>query len=121
MIIKNKGACAAAFAIVVGFGAETFAAIANWEARVDQILVDGEFFGGCMAAVTPPPSEQVSANCNTPWVTFSCDGTFNPKPIANVKLSAAQLAYVTDTPVQLTVTDSKKHNGHCFVTRIQNK
>ncbi|MDZ7781808.1 MAG: hypothetical protein U5K56_02295 [Halioglobus sp.] len=108
-------------AVTMGIGVQAYAATANWQAQVNQILLDDQFFGGCMAAVTPPPSEQLSANCNTAWVTFSCDGTFNPRSTANAKLSAAQLAYVAGTPVQLTVTDSKKHNGHCFATRIQNE
>ena len=97
----------------------TLAATDNWNATVDRILTDSENFGQCMAVTTPSAADR-GLDCAAYWVTFSCDGTFNSKSIGATKYSSAQLAYVTDGRINVTVDDTRKHNGYCFAQRIDN-
>ena len=113
------GSLTAAFWILVS-NSSIAAQSSPWTATVTALITDSNAFGGCMAKVDPPPSDQGGVNCATDWVTFSCDGTFNSKSQGNSKYSAAQLAYVTGNGVKLVVQDQNKHNSHCFARRIDN-
>ena len=93
---------------------------APWVASVTDLITDSSAFGGCMAKVNPPPSDQGGVTCSTDWVTFSCDGTYNSKSQGANKMAAAQLAYVTGGQVKLVVQDQYQHNSHCFARRIDN-
>ena len=95
-------------------------ASATYEATVEKLLVDERFYGTCMAFVSPGPHEQQGLTCAGNYVTFSCSGDFNSKAAGNQKFSSAQLALVTGAPVTIQVVDDKKHNGYCFVPRIDN-
>ena len=87
--------------------------------KVTRILNDSENFGQCMALLVPGP-EDLAIGCAVNWVTFSCDGTFSSKSLAQQKFSSAQLAYVTEGNVRVVVDQTKKHNGYCFAERIDN-
>ncbi|MGH8510113.1 MAG: hypothetical protein ACREU8_01600, partial [Gammaproteobacteria bacterium] len=89
-------------------------------ANVLKTLVAANLYGGCMALL----SNYVNTATNAPncpahgWVTFSCNGSFTTQDIAYRMLDQAQLAKATNRSVTVTVDDSKKHNGYCFVNRI---
>ena len=85
------------------------------------LTVADERFGGCMVALSVSPSES-GLDCPTSkWVTFSCTGTHTSKSNALRMYDSAQLAFVTGRTVLVWVDDTKKHNGHCFVDRIDVK
>ena len=95
------------------------AATEEIEGEVRRTLtVADERFGGCMVALSVSPSEE-GLDCPTSkWVTFSCTGTHTSKSNALRMYDSAQLAFVTGRTVRVWVDDTKKHNGHCFVNRI---
>ena len=102
------------------FSASVFAAQANLVTNVIAIVQDDENFGGCMANISPGP-ETVLAGCGNYYITFSCDGTFNSKSQGSLKLNGAQLAYAAGKKVYVTIDDTKKHNGYCFASRLDNR
>ena len=107
-----------ALSMLVLFATSAQAATAEVEADVRRTLtVADDRFGGCMVALSKSPSEE-GLNCSSSWVTFSCDGTYTSKSRALRMYDSAQLAFVTGRTVKIWVDDTKKHNGHCFATRI---
>lgn len=64
------------------------------------------------------PAARLPCNCPAKWVTFSCSGVHTSKSNALRMYDSAQLAFVTGRTVQLWVDDTRNHNGHCFVSRI---
>lgn len=93
-----------------------------------QALIKGEIrrtmsvpddrWGGCMALLSKSPAE-AGLNCpDSRWVTFSCSGVHATKSGAQRAFDAAQLAFVTRRQALVWVDDTKKHNGFCFVSRI---
>jgi hypothetical protein len=90
-----------------------------WTTSVQRILIESVNFGGCMALVSPGP-ETTGLSCNGGWVSFSCTGEFNSVEVGNRKLTAAQLGLVTGGSISIEADDTKKHNGYCFVQRIDN-
>ena len=94
------------------------AATAMVEAEVRRTLtVADDRFGGCMVALSVSPSGE-GLDCSSSWVTFSCTGTHTSKSNALRMYDSAQLAFVTGRTVIVEVDDTKKHNGHCFASRI---
>lgn len=82
------------------------------------LAVAGDNFGGCMVALSVSPSEE-GLDCPTSkWVTFSCTGVHTSKSNALRMYDSALLAFATGRTVRVWVDDSRKHNGHCFVSRI---
>ena len=76
-------------------------------------------FGGCMAALDVAPSDSgLDCPVGSKWVTFSCTGEHATVTEALRMYDSAQLAFVTERRVRVWVDDTRKHNGHCFVTRI---
>lgn len=110
---------AAALAASVLLTVPVQAATAEVVAEVRRTLtVADDRFGGCMVALSVSPSEE-GLDCPTSkWVTFSCTGTHTSKSNALRMYDSAQLAFVTGREVRVWVDDTKKHNGHCFVSRI---
>ena len=100
--------------------ASASAAVASFQATVTRTLATaGDNFGGCMVALSVPPSDEgLACPVDKNWVTFSCSGTHTTKANALRMLDAAQLAFVTARPVRVWVNDAKTHNGYCFVERI---
>ena len=82
------------------------------------LTVADESFGGCMVALSVSPSEMGLSCPEGKWVTFSCTGTYTSKSSALRMYDSAQLAFVTGRTVRVWVDDTKKHNGHCFASRI---
>ena len=89
------------------------------EANITRTLAAADRFGGCMAALDVAPSDS-GLNCpvGSRWVTFSCTGEHATKADAMRMFDSAQLAFVTGRRVRVWVDDTRKHNGHCFVSRI---
>lgn len=110
------GACAAALLIMASSAS---AQNVLEQSKVTRLLNDSVNYGQCMALLVPGP-ESLAIDCEVNWVTFSCDGTFSSKSLAQQKLSSAQLAYVTQGDVRVVLDPTKKHNGYCFVERIDN-
>ena len=82
------------------------------------LTVADESFGGCMVMLSVSPSEMGLSCPESRWVTFSCTGTYTSKSNALRMYDSAQLAFVTGRRVLVWVDDTKKHNGHCFASRI---
>ena len=82
------------------------------------LAVADDRFGGCMVQLSVSPSEEGLDCPESKWVTFSCTGTYTSKSTALRMYDSAQLAFVTGKTVRVWVDDTKKHNGHCFVDRI---
>ena len=94
----------------------------RWVTQIDRLMVDSEYFGGCMAALTVPPQAQPGyEGCSATWVTLDCEGLINTKSEGAAKLSAAQLAYVTGKEVQVQVYAQRKINGYCWARRVDNR
>ena len=80
-------------------------------------VVDASDDGGCMAYLSEDPAGVLPA-CKNSWVTFSCTGTYTDPIRAYRMLDQAQLALATGKRVDVTIHDSKMHNGYCFASRI---
>lgn len=79
-------------------------------------------FGGCMIRPSVDPSS-VTSSCGSKWLTLDCNGDFGVAPgkaIASKK-DAANLAYVTGQSAVFYFDNAYKHNGYCYVYRIDNK
>ena len=83
------------------------------------MVVADDRWGGCAARLSVSPADEGLANCANNWVTFSCSGVHTSKSSALAMFDQAQMAYVLDRRVRVFVDDSKKHNGLCFVNRIE--
>ena len=82
------------------------------------LAVADDNFGGCMVALSVSPSDK-GLDCPTSkWVTFSCSGVHTSKSNALRMYDSALLAFATGRTVRVWVDDTRKHNGHCFVSRI---
>ncbi|MYE83076.1 MAG: hypothetical protein F4X36_14815 [Gammaproteobacteria bacterium] len=101
-------------AIPLGASATTLA----FDAKVTRTLAsDGEKFGGCMAFLSVSPVDQ-GLDCASSWVTFSCTGEHVTKSSALRMFDSAQMAFLMDRLVRVTVDDTRKHNNYCLVERI---
>ncbi len=110
-------AVALAMSVLLTMASE--AATASFDAEVRRTLaVSDDRWGGCMVLLDSSPSDEGLDCPETAWVTFSCDGTYASKSNALRMYDSAQLAFVTGRTVKVWVDDSKKHNGYCFVSRI---
>lgn len=92
----------------------------SMDASITRTLAaaDGAF-GGCMAALDVAPSESgLDCPAGNKWVTFSCSGEHTTRSDALRMYDSAQLAFITGRKVRIWVDDTRKHNGFCFVTRI---
>ena len=90
------------------------------QAKVTRTLIHDKYFGKCMAHLDKMANTASNApDCPSNWVSFSCDGTYNSKDIAYRKLDIAQKTEITDGEIIISVDDTKKHNGHCYVDRIE--
>ncbi len=79
----------------------------------------GLYYGGCMAYLSNPINTATnSPNCPNKWVSFSCDGTYASKDIAQIMLDQAQLALSLNKLVSIVVDDTMLSNGYCTAVRI---
>ena len=100
----------------VGFAAPTYGAIGIVDTNVERSIVDSENFGGCMLLLEDMPSE---LNCGTSnWVSASCTGDFNSASFGWRKFEIGQMAQALNRRVRVFLDDSRKHNGKCFILRI---
>lgn len=94
------------------------AATAEIKAEVRRTLtMSDDKFGGCMVALSVHPMDE-GLDCPAKWVTFSCSGEHASKSDALRMYDSAQMAFVAGRKVRVWVDDTRKHNGHCFVSRI---
>jgi hypothetical protein len=108
------------FTLLLALTSSAFAATKTYTASVTKTRVQNDNFGGCMAALAPSPSTIAGVACKAVWATMSCSGDFNSPAEGQQKLAAAQLALVTGNKIAVLIDDSKKHNGYCFIRRIDN-
>ena len=105
-------------ALLVASSQAWSAVAAITDAKVLYLLNDSKNYGYCMARLSINPST-VGLNCPAdPLVSMDCQGNFGSKTAANAIFSAAQLAFVANKTVRVTIDDSKKINGFCYVTRL---
>ena len=75
-------------------------------AKVDQIILDGSLYNGCMVKLIP----ELPAEYGCPrkdFVSLDCDGvSINTKSFANQMLQTAQISLLVDKSIRLRVTDS---------------
>jgi hypothetical protein len=105
-------------AIALVFSSLSHAGSGTVSTRIDRVMLHETGFGNCMARLEKAPGS-VGLNCKENWVSFSCSGDFQPKNIAAMSFSTAQLALVMDNKVNVVVDDGRKHNGYCFAKKIE--
>lgn len=118
--IRRAGRYLAALALVAAPVPLSQATIVSIDATITRTLAAADAsFGGCMVALDVAPADS-GLNCpvDSRWVTFSCTGEHATKGEALRMFDSAQMAFVTGRKVKVWVDDTRKHNGHCFVTRI---
>ena len=110
-----------------GLGALLLAGIASHSQATTEIadgaiartlVADGGRFGGCMAHLDVDLQAGLGLDCASNWVTFSCTGVHTDTASAQRLFDSALVAFVTNRRVRVWVTDEKKHNGHCYASRI---
>ena len=94
-----------------------YGATASLTTTVNRLLSHETAFGGCMARLSDRPNS-TGLNCKGFFVSFSCTGNFASLSAANRNFELAQIALLTDATVLVSMDDSRKHNGYCFVNRI---
>ena len=92
-------------------GAELVSTVANVLISADST------YGGCMASFAVDPATVVPG-CKPWWLTFSCTGDFTDPVRGYRMLDQVQLAWATRKRVRLHFDDLRKHNGYCFVYRL---
>ncbi len=90
-----------------------FAEIVRVDGKVEASLIDDTNFGVCMVLL-----DTQASNCTTRWITFSCSGDFNSAAAGFKKYDNAVLGQFTGQPIRVFVDDTRKHNGHCYGTRV---
>lgn len=105
------------FIVLSMFIGSSQAIIAPFGAKIVRVLhMPNELFGTCMAQFDTDPS---IAGLDCPvWGTFSCSGELSSKDTAYRLYDMAQMAFALDKPVLVWLNDQKKHNGYCFVERL---
>lgn len=108
-------------ALAIGASLNANAVTKNWIATVTQVQIDGNFFGGCIAIVSPGPEVQGLNGCNPGFVTMDCQGLLGgERATGQNALAAMQLALVTNTQVKIWVQDNKNINGVCYLRGVRN-
>lgn len=96
-----------------------FAATAAMTTTVERVLASEEGrFGGCMVRLAEGINSATGLNCSRDWATFSCSGDHTSKSSAMRMFDSAQLAFVSGRGVVVELDDARKHDGFCFVQRI---
>jgi len=93
------------------------AATGSLFSKVNRVVSDNQYYGGCMALLAVAPST-LGLDCSGKFVVFSCSGDFATKDQAKRNFELAQMAMLLDTQIQVVVDDTRKHNGYCFVKRV---
>ncbi len=108
-----------ALAFLLVFPLTAAATTLQIDAKITRTLAADETkFGGCMAHLDVSPATE-GLDCNSGnWVTFSCSGDHVSKSSALRMFDSAQMAFLMDRTVRVTVDDSRKHDGWCLAERI---
>ena len=118
--IRRAGRYALALALVAMPLPMSQATTVSIETSITRTLASADgTFGGCMAALDVAPADS-GLNCpvGSKWVTFSCTGEHATEADGLRMYDSAQLAFVTGRRVRVWVDDTRKHDGHCFASRI---
>src|SRR5690554_5814793 len=94
--------------------AETFRT--GWT-QVQSMFVHDSEFGGCMVRIREDLSQVSGGQC-TIWAAPSCSGELADPDRAALIYEALQIAYLTERDIRVEVDSTRKHNGHCVVTRV---
>lgn len=122
--IVSKGGVALAAIVALASTPLMAAETTIMDATVTRTLAsEDDMFGGCMARLDKTGTAAAteagqSVACPNLWVTFSCSGDHTSKSNALRMFDSAQMAFALGRTVNVRVDDSKKHNGACFVKRI---
>ena len=99
-----------------------WAAEAFMVTKVSQVITgSSDWLGSCGARLTDSLASSTNLMGCTDWVTFNCAGANGgSKANAQRMFDAAQLAFVTDRRVRITVTDdpTMKMGVACMATRL---
>ena len=106
-----------AVALMVSTFSMSASAYQRWvSAKVLRILIDDKDYGHCMALLHT--SHPACGGGRANWVTFSCDGKYNPSVIGYQKLDFAKTIVGTPVWAAFLVESSKRANGYCYARRI---
>lgn len=108
--------------VVAGYVLLATSALHGATARIEALVVrtlttDDGRLGGCMVRLDRRIDE-FGLDCPGRWVTFSCSGVHTTPAEAVRMFESAQLAFTQQRTAMVQVTDEKKHNGHCYATRV---
>ena len=115
--MKKASVILAATLMIGSFSAQSATGVLT--ATIIAMLTDDTNYGKCMVRVTPSPTT-VLPGCAASYVTLDCSGDFSAKAEAQRKLDASNLAFVTGSQIRYYLDDTKKHNGYCYATRVDN-
>lgn len=104
--------------LLLTLSSSLWASTATMTTSITRTLLDSSRFGNCMVLLDRSIRDSTNLNCPSRWVSFSCDGTYQPRDIANSMFDSAQMALALDKRVSIQIDDLKKHNGYCFAYRI---
>ena len=113
-MIKMEKVKVLAFGMLFSWSGMGLAALEGHVTKIDRLLSDNEYYGGCMVFTSVQPS----INCPAKWFSLDCDGNFNSKDTSRRMWDTAQLALAMDSVVDVYINDSKKLNGYCVVDRL---
>lgn len=100
---------------VAGFAiANTVQASGFWKSgTVQRILVDEQFYGGCMMLL----STRIANGCpNNGWISLDCEGKFGKN--GKSMLNSAMMAMYLGKKVSAYVHNHWKINSYCVARRI---
>ena len=92
------------------------------QVTVQATLIQEGELSGCAVKTNLTKATMANDNltCGNNWLVLDCDGSWGSKNVAQGKLGASQLAYVSGRKLNVVVDDSKKANGYCFASRVDN-
>ena len=119
-MLKRISALVGAFA----FATNAVGAVIINETKITGTLTHGVAYGGCMIEIPEGPGRDKlqTAGCNRQYISVGC--TANPaigisRANAAANFSAAQLAMVSNAPVDLVVNENLTYNReYCVAVQI---
>ena len=94
-----------------------YGATGNITTNLNRLLSHETAFGGCMARLDVRPNS-TGLDCKGFFVSFDCTGDFASSSAARRNYELAQIALIANATVTVFLDDTRKHNGYCYVSRI---
>ena len=110
---------AAAAALIAS---SSFGATGTSTTKVRNVLLADGVGGGCMVAIRAMPANNVCGNAGgVGYVSFMCDGQNGvSKSDAQRRYDSAVLAMVTDSNINITITDEVlTEDGYCYAYDVR--